>query len=153
LESTQAKTTRKHAGSAVKNIVHNSSAPRACVCLSYFIRLRKCALLYSLFFYAPGVMRFSTHGTSEYSNLFYVTICSFFISLMILVQVAQSRSFPSGGGPLIYCQYLYSPLNSSPTPGVFYTYFYNHAHRPRLEKLLYLQWSFLEAPTDFFKYF
>jgi hypothetical protein len=29
-----------------------------------------------------------------------------------------------------------SPLNSSWTPGVFYTYFYNHAHRLRLEKLL-----------------
>ena len=26
--------------------------------------------------------------------------------------------------------------NSSWTPGVFYTYFYNHAHRLRLEKLL-----------------
>jgi hypothetical protein len=30
-----------------------------------------------------------------------------------------------------------SPPLSSPTPGVFYTYFYNHARRPRLEKLLY----------------
>jgi hypothetical protein len=26
-----------------------------------------------------------------------------------------------------------------PTPGVFYTYFYNHGHRLRLEKLLYIE--------------
>jgi hypothetical protein len=37
-----------------------------------------------------------------------------------------------------------SRRDSSPTPGVFYTYFYNHAHRLRLEKPL-------EVPTDFFK--
>jgi hypothetical protein len=31
------------------------------------------------------------------------------------------------------------PLNLRPTPpGVFYTYFYNHARRLRLEKLLYI---------------
>jgi hypothetical protein len=57
-----------------------------------------------------------------------------------------------------------SPLDLSPTPGIFYTgtYFYNHAHRLRLEKLLYCTgniisratatgcryWSFLEFPTD-----
>jgi hypothetical protein len=41
--------------------------------------------------------------------------------------------------------------HSSGPPGVFYTYFYNHAHRLRLEKLLYLG-SFLEAPTGFLKY-
>jgi hypothetical protein len=29
-----------------------------------------------------------------------------------------------------------SDRNSSSTPGVFYKYFYNHAHRLRLEKLL-----------------
>jgi hypothetical protein len=31
------------------------------------------------------------------------------------------------------------PFDSSPTPGVFYTYSYtyNHTHRRRLEKLLY----------------
>jgi hypothetical protein len=29
-----------------------------------------------------------------------------------------------------------SDRHSSSTPGVFYTYFYNHAHRHRLEKLL-----------------
>ena len=29
-----------------------------------------------------------------------------------------------------------SGLDSGWTPGVFYTYFYNHAHRLRLEKLL-----------------
>jgi hypothetical protein len=32
-----------------------------------------------------------------------------------------------------------SRLHSSSTPGVFCTYFYNHAHRLRLEKLLYLE--------------
>jgi hypothetical protein len=31
--------------------------------------------------------------------------------------------------------------HSSWAPGVFYTYFYNHAHRLRLEKLLYLELS------------
>jgi hypothetical protein len=31
---------------------------------------------------------------------------------------------------------------------MFYTYSYNHAHRLRLEKLLYLVWGFLEVPTD-----
>ena len=34
-----------------------------------------------------------------------------------------------------------SPPLSSPTPGVFYKYFYNHAYRLRLEKLLYLALS------------
>ena len=34
-----------------------------------------------------------------------------------------------------------SHRNSRGTPGVFYTYFYNHAHRLRLEKLLYLELS------------
>jgi hypothetical protein len=34
-----------------------------------------------------------------------------------------------------------SPLVSSSDPGVFYTYFYNHALRPRLEKLLYPELS------------
>jgi hypothetical protein len=34
-------------------------------------------------------------------------------------------------------------------PGVFYTYFYNHAHRLRLEKLLYLELS--RSPNGFFK--
>jgi hypothetical protein len=35
-------------------------------------------------------------------------------------------------GALVYI----SPFDSSWTPGVFYTYFYNQAHRLRLEKLL-----------------
>jgi hypothetical protein len=34
-----------------------------------------------------------------------------------------------------------SPRLSSPTPGVFYTCFYDRAHRLRLEKLLYLELS------------
>jgi hypothetical protein len=42
-----------------------------------------------------------------------------------------------------------SHLHSSWTPGVFYTYFYNHAHRLRLEKLLYLELS--RSPNGFFK--
>jgi hypothetical protein len=44
-----------------------------------------------------------------------------------------------------------SPLISSSTPGVFYTYFYSHAHRLRLEKLLYLELS--RSPKGFLKYF
>ena len=35
----------------------------------------------------------------------------------------------------------FSPRLSSCTPGVFYTYFYSHAHRLRLEKLLYIELS------------
>jgi hypothetical protein len=50
----------------------------------------------------------------------------------------------SGGAVVII-----SPLLSSWTPGVFYTYSYNHAHRLRLEKLLYLQLS--RSPNGFFK--
>jgi hypothetical protein len=34
-----------------------------------------------------------------------------------------------------------SGFHSSSTPGVFYTYFYNHVHRLRLEKLLYIELS------------
>jgi hypothetical protein len=46
--------------------------------------------------------------------------------------------------------YIYiSHLHSSWTPGVFYTYFYNHAYRLRLEKLLYLELS--RSPNGFFK--
>jgi hypothetical protein len=42
--------------------------------------------------------------------------------------------------------------HSSSTPGVFYTkYFYNHAHRLRLEN--YYTWSFLEVPADFLNHF
>jgi hypothetical protein len=35
----------------------------------------------------------------------------------------------------------FSPLDLSGLLGAFYTYFYNHAHRPRLEKLLYIELS------------
>jgi hypothetical protein len=35
----------------------------------------------------------------------------------------------------------FSGVHSSSTPGVFYKYFYNHAHRLRLEKLLYIELS------------
>jgi hypothetical protein len=42
-----------------------------------------------------------------------------------------------------------SPPDSSWTPGVFYTYFYNHARRLRLEKLLCLKLS--RSPNGFFK--
>ena len=48
--------------------------------------------------------------------------------------------------------YIYiSHLHSSWTPGVFYTYFYNHARRLRLEKLVYLELS--RSSNGFFKYF
>jgi hypothetical protein len=42
-----------------------------------------------------------------------------------------------------------SPLLSSWTPGVFYTYFYNHARRLRIEKLLYLGLS--RSSNNYFK--
>ena len=42
-----------------------------------------------------------------------------------------------------------SPFHSRGTPGVFYTYFYNHARRFRLEKLLYLELS--RSSNGYFK--
>jgi hypothetical protein len=42
-----------------------------------------------------------------------------------------------------------SDLDPFRTPGVFYTYFYNHDRRLRLEKLLYIEPS--RSPTGFFK--
>jgi hypothetical protein len=42
-----------------------------------------------------------------------------------------------------------SPFHSRGTPGLFYTYFYNHAHRLRLEKLLYIELS--RSSNGFFK--
>lgn len=46
------------------------------------------------------------------------------------------------------CIYV-SPFDSSWTPGVFYTCFYNHARRLHLEKLLYLELS--RSSNGFFK--
>jgi hypothetical protein len=42
-----------------------------------------------------------------------------------------------------------SDLDLVSTPQLFYTYFYNHAHRLRLEKLLYIELS--RSPNGFFK--
>jgi hypothetical protein len=43
---------------------------------------------------------------------------------------------------MMYCTVLYvSDLDSFPTSQVFYKYFYNPAHRLRLEKILYLELS------------
>ena len=39
----------------------------------------------------------------------------------------------------VSCWIHVSGLDPLRTPGVFYTYFYNHAHRLRLEKLLHLE--------------
>jgi hypothetical protein len=44
-----------------------------------------------------------------------------------------------------------SGRHSSSTPGVFYTLFYNHARRLRLEKLLYPELS--RSPNGFLNYF
>jgi hypothetical protein len=50
------------------------------------------------------------------------------------------------------CTLHFSPFVSSWTPGVFYTYFYNHAHRLRLEKLLYIsRVSLLKWPHGGFR--
>jgi hypothetical protein len=38
-------------------------------------------------------------------------------------------------------------------PGVFCTYFYNHARRLRLEKLLYTELSMIKVPADILNYF
>jgi hypothetical protein len=50
---------------------------------------------------------------------------------------------------VVYSKYI-SPFDSSGPPEVFYAYFYNHAYRFRLEKLLS---SFLEVPTDILNHF
>jgi hypothetical protein len=42
----------------------------------------------------------------------------------------------------IYILYNASPFNLGGNLGVFYTYFYNHARRLRLEKPLYLDRAF-----------
>jgi hypothetical protein len=51
---------------------------------------------------------------------------------------------------LCVCTVHISPPNSSPTPGVFYTYFYNYARRPRLEKLLYLPVELSKSSSGYF---
>jgi hypothetical protein len=53
------------------------------------------------------------------------------------------------GGDVFVGEMHISPPNSSSTPGVFYTYFYNYAHRLRLEKLLQIELS--RSPNGFFK--
>jgi hypothetical protein len=50
---------------------------------------------------------------------------------------------------VILQEYLSRP-NSSPTPGVFYPYFYNRARRLHLGKLLYLE-LYCKSPTGYFK--
>jgi hypothetical protein len=42
-----------------------------------------------------------------------------------------------------YVRTYISDLDPFRTPGVFYTYFYNHARRFRLEKLLYLRYGWV----------
>ena len=54
----------------------------------------------------------------------------------------------AGGCKATDLRYISHP-NSSWIPGVFYTYHYNHAHRLRPEKLLYLELS--RSPNGFFK--
>jgi hypothetical protein len=49
---------------------------------------------------------------------------------------------------LIYISDFSHPDSSGP-PEIFHTYFYNHAHRLHLKRLL----SILEVPTDFFNHF
>ena len=56
-------------------------------------------------------------------------LCSCSAGTCILIQDERA--------PVLY----FSHRDSSPTPGAFYTYFYNHACRLRLEKLLYLELS------------
>ena len=49
----------------------------------------------------------------------------------------------------VSCWIHVSGLDPLRAPGVFYTYFYNHAHRLRLEKLLHLEPS--RSSNGFFK--
>jgi hypothetical protein len=67
------------------------------------------------------------------------------IQATVRVQAVYCIVAQIGGGVIIYI----SPLVSSWTPGAFYTCFYNHAHRPRLKKLLHLGLS--RSPGGFLK--
>jgi hypothetical protein len=59
------------------------------------------------------------------------------------ITITPERTLASVGEWPLYI----SHGDSSSTPGVFYTHFYNHAHRLRLEKLLYLELS--RSPNGF----
>jgi hypothetical protein len=53
------------------------------------------------------------------------------------------------GGALHYGWAYISDIEQVWAPQLFYTYFYNHAHRLRLEKLLYIELS--RSSNGFFK--
>jgi hypothetical protein len=55
-----------------------------------------------------------------------------------ILPVQKGQLYVTGGGGVgVYI----SPPDSSWTHGAFYIYLYNHAHRLRLEKLIYLELS------------
>jgi hypothetical protein len=60
-------------------------------------------------------------------------------------QILRAPGAPLESRGLIYI----SELDSSWTPGAFYTCFYNHAHRLHLEKLLYIGLS--RSSSGYFK--
>jgi hypothetical protein len=103
-ESTQnaAKTTRKHAGSAV-NSKQRQRPARLCVPVPItLISPSGKRVYYILLCPRRHIFYHAQRFRTPCSNLFNVTIFSFFISLVVLVQAAQSRSFPSQGDHLIY---------------------------------------------------
>jgi hypothetical protein len=53
----------------------------------------------------------------------------------------MQRPFPNGHKCPFGCSGYVSDLDLVSTPRLFYTHFYNQAHRLRLEKLLYLELS------------
>jgi hypothetical protein len=61
----------------------------------------------------------------------------------------QPYNYETGPGSQVASQS--TGFNSSWAPGVFYTYFYNHAHRPRLEKLLYIELYSSRSSNGYFK--
>jgi hypothetical protein len=61
----------------------------------------------------------------------------FFMAVAMGVVAAATFFWPHVPKQAIGC-FSFRDSSSSSDPGVFYTYFYNHAHRPRLEKLLHL---------------
>jgi hypothetical protein len=65
----------------------------------------------------------------------------------------EAPPFFIGAGTVLGTVPYFSGVYSSYPPGVFYKYFYNHAHRLRLEKLLLYIQSFLGVPTDFLNHF
>jgi hypothetical protein len=79
----------------------------------------------SIYIYIPVLRIMPLAPELIYTSIYYIYI---YIYLYIYIHTHTHTHIIHIGLP-----------NSSPTPRVFYTYFYNHARRLRFEKLLYLE--------------